>query len=94
MDRKNVGTTFNDVAEFVRGWARVPAKKQITPDTQFERDLGITGDDGDDLLEATQKHFKVNFTDGRTAFAPSSNSAQTSTCSTRRDSHGALAVRT
>ena len=64
MDRKNVGTTFNDVAEFVRGWARVPAKKQITPDTQFERDLGITGDDGDDLLEATQKHFKVNFTDG------------------------------
>src|SRR3954467_7674489 len=31
----------------------------ILPETQFERDLGLTGDDGDDLLEATEKRFKV-----------------------------------
>jgi acyl carrier protein len=64
VDSKDAEPTFNDVAEFVRDWARLPAKKQITPDTQFERDLGITGDDGDELLQAAQKRFKVNFTDG------------------------------
>ena len=56
--------TFNDVARFVRDWAHISAKTQITPDTQFERDLGITGDDGGELLGAAQKRFKVNFTDG------------------------------
>lgn len=64
MDSKDVGPTFNAVAAFVRDWARVPAEKQITPATQFERDLGITGDDGVELLEAAQKRFKVNFTNG------------------------------
>jgi hypothetical protein len=64
VDREDSRPTFSDVAGFVRDWARVPAKKQITPDTQFERDLGITGDDGDELLLAAQKRFKVNFTDG------------------------------
>jgi hypothetical protein len=56
--------TFDDVAEFVRHWARIPAKRPITPDTQFERDLGITGDDGGELLEATEVQFKVNLKDG------------------------------
>jgi hypothetical protein len=56
--------TFDDVAEFVRRWARIPAKKPITSDTQFERDLGITGDDGGELLEAAEVQFKVNLRDG------------------------------
>ena len=34
-------------------------RKKILPETQFERDLGLTGDDGDDLLEATEKRFQV-----------------------------------
>ena len=56
--RKN--PTFDDVADFVREWARVPAKRQIEPETQFERDLGITGDDGSELLDAAQKKFGVD----------------------------------
>ena len=64
MDRKDDRPAFDDVAEFVRGWARIPAKMRITPYTQFERDLGITGDDGVELLEAAQERFKVNFKDG------------------------------
>ena len=33
--------------------------KTIRPETQFERDLGLTGDDGADLLVATEKRFEV-----------------------------------
>ena len=68
MDSDETSLTFNDVADFVRDWARIPAKKQITPDTEFERDLGITGDDGDELLKAAQKRFKVNLTDGENGY--------------------------
>jgi hypothetical protein len=42
----------------------IPPKKQIAPDCQFERDLVITGDDRDDLLQAAQKQFRVNLTNG------------------------------
>jgi hypothetical protein len=36
--------------------------KQISLDTQFERDLGITGDDGIELLEAVQERYGIEFT--------------------------------
>jgi hypothetical protein len=42
----------------------VPTKHPISPNSQFERDLGITGDDGSELLEAGQERFKVNLIDG------------------------------
>lgn len=64
MDSEDRTPSFVEVANFVRGWASVPAKRLITPDTQFERDLGITGDDGSELLEAAQERFKVTLTDG------------------------------
>jgi acyl carrier protein len=51
--------TFDEFAEFIREHWSVPVRKQITPDTEFERDLGLTGDDGDDLLQATEKRFGV-----------------------------------
>jgi acyl carrier protein len=52
--------SFDRFAEFVRRWAFVPSKKEIQTETQFERDLGITGDDGSDLLVATEKEFGVS----------------------------------
>lgn len=51
--------SFEAFATFVRVWGRIPTRIQITPDTLFEDDLGITGDDGCELLEATEKHFRV-----------------------------------
>lgn len=68
MDRNDESLAFEEVANFVRGWARIPAKRQITPDTQFERDLGITGDDGSELLEAVQKRFRVNLAPDETGY--------------------------
>lgn len=52
--------TFDDFAGFIREFWHVPARKPITLDTQFERDLGLTGDDGDELLLATQARFGVH----------------------------------
>jgi acyl carrier protein len=53
--------TFDQFAEFIREWAQVSRKKEITKETLFERDLGITGDDGIDLLTATEERFGVDF---------------------------------
>ena len=62
MDSYHKSPTFDDVADFVREWAHVAAQRQIELETQFERDLGITGDDGSELLDAAQKRFGVNLT--------------------------------
>jgi hypothetical protein len=51
--------TFNEFANWIRKYWHVSARKKIMPETQFERDLGLTGDDGDDLLIATEKQFGV-----------------------------------
>ena len=55
--------SFDQLAEFVRDCAGLRTDKRIVEDTQFERDLGITGDDGADLLEAVERKFHVAFTE-------------------------------
>jgi hypothetical protein len=52
--------TFGDFAAFVHEYLSVSDRKPIRPDTRFERDLGVTGDDGNDLLEATERRFGVS----------------------------------
>lgn len=51
--------SFEEFADFIRQWGRRSRKVRIVPETEFERDLGITGDDGCDLLKATEQRFKV-----------------------------------
>lgn len=51
--------TFDEFANFIREFSGDFADQAITPETQFERDLGITGDDGNDLLVATEKRFHI-----------------------------------
>jgi hypothetical protein len=51
--------TFEEFVIFIREFWSVSSRKQITPDTQFERDLGLTGDDGDELLLATERRFGI-----------------------------------
>src|ERR1700722_968930 len=51
--------SFDQFAEFIREYWHVSNRKSISPETQFERDLGLTGDDGADLLEATERKFGV-----------------------------------
>jgi hypothetical protein len=55
-------STFSEFAEFVRDFACLRRDKRITEETGFEHDLGITGDDGDDLLEEVQEHFGIELT--------------------------------
>ena len=58
-DSEHPTPSFEEFATFVREWARIPARIEIVPETLFEDDLGITGDDGCELLQATEKHFWV-----------------------------------
>jgi hypothetical protein len=51
--------SFDEFADFIRQWGCVSPKKRIAPETEFEDGLGIAGDDGRDLLMATEKRFKV-----------------------------------
>ncbi|WP_058187953.1 DUF1493 family protein [Terracidiphilus gabretensis] len=54
--------SFEQLAECIRRECGLRKDKHIDPDTQFERDLGITGDDGGELLEAVEKQYQVEFT--------------------------------
>jgi hypothetical protein len=60
--------TFDEFALFVRGFTGCPVHKAITPATLLENDMGITGDDGVELLEATEQQFNLDWADIRDAF--------------------------
>ena len=47
--------------EFIRKSHRVSPKVKITSETLLEFDLGITGDDGVELIEAIEQEFGVSF---------------------------------
>jgi hypothetical protein len=51
--------SFKRFCEFIRDFAGLSRTKKIGPDTLFENDLGITGDDGCELLEATERRFGI-----------------------------------
>jgi hypothetical protein len=51
--------SFDQFAEFIRESCRISRKSKIAPESEFEADLGITGDDGVDLLNATERRFDV-----------------------------------
>ena len=53
---------FEDVVQVVRDSQHLRDDKPIGLETRFERDLGITGDDGSELLEAVEKRLDVTFT--------------------------------
>jgi len=52
--------SFDEVAAFVHEFAGISPHRSIKPETRLVADLGITGDDGDDLLRAANEHFQVD----------------------------------
>jgi hypothetical protein len=52
--------SFDELTAFIRIEAQVPMEQPIRADTQFERDLGVTGDDGSYLVKAVEKHFEIS----------------------------------
>ncbi|WP_020595334.1 acyl carrier protein [Spirosoma panaciterrae] len=51
---------FDQFADFIREFSGYSPKKSISPTTLFEKELGITGDDGVELLDAVEKHFGIS----------------------------------
>jgi len=64
-----VEESFEQFADFIRVQCGVSAKKNITAESKFEDDLGITGDDGYDLLKATEKRFDVRLSDAEHGYS-------------------------
>jgi hypothetical protein len=53
---------FELLCEIIRIHSGFRPDKRIAPDMQFETDLGITGGDGDELLEAVENNYGIQFT--------------------------------
>jgi hypothetical protein len=49
--------SLDDIVKFVREFAAIGSDHPITAETRLDADLGITGDDGDELLEQAAKRF-------------------------------------
>jgi hypothetical protein len=54
--------SFECVCEIIRNQCGLRPEEPIRPDTLFERDLGITGDDGDDVLHSVEEYYQIKFT--------------------------------
>lgn len=53
--------SFEEFVEVVRQCARLKRDQRIDPEMQFERDLGMTLDDGTELLEDLERHYGIEF---------------------------------
>jgi hypothetical protein len=54
--------SFEHLCEIIRDQCPLHPEERIVPDTQFERDLGITGDDGDEVLSRVAEYYGIKFT--------------------------------
>ena len=59
--KEEKGAAFDTVRQIIANHAGVDPEK-ITLETDLVEDLGITGDDGDDVLNALDKAFKIDWT--------------------------------
>ncbi len=61
-DVNNGNPNFEELAELIRQHLGFRLDKQIASEMQFERDLGITGDDGSEIVDAVAKQYGIEFT--------------------------------
>jgi hypothetical protein len=65
--------SFDEFTGFIRSQTRTPQRKLITPATRFDDDLGVTGDDGVDLLKAVELEYDVSFESDERSFRETFN---------------------
>lgn len=53
--------TFHNLVSLIRELQGISNKTEINESTLLENDLGITGDDGSELLEAIETRFNLSF---------------------------------
>lgn len=57
----NSEITLDRLIEFIRNHQRISKEIVIDQNSFLEKDLGITGDDGEEFLEAIERGFVVSF---------------------------------
>jgi hypothetical protein len=53
---------FEEFAELIRQHQGFRQDKRIVPEMQFERDLGITGDDGSEIVDVVAERYGIELT--------------------------------
>ena len=51
--------SFEQFVEVVRSYARLKHDRHIGPETQLQRDLGMSADKGADLLQELERHYGI-----------------------------------
>lgn len=59
----NGAATLAEVIAVIREFHGLSERETVVAETRLERDLGITGDDGCELLEELEKRFFISFSD-------------------------------
>ena len=59
MRRKQL--TTENLCDVIQESCALDPEERITPETPFQRDLGVTGDDGKEILEYVEKAFGITF---------------------------------
>ena len=54
--------TLPELIDFIRENQGIARNKPVLVTSYLEKDLGITGDDGSDLLEAIEERYNITFT--------------------------------
>ena len=62
--------TFDEFSVFLRDCTGISSKTAIDPGTRLEADLGVTGDDGDDLLKETEEKYGVSLSTHEEGYRP------------------------
>jgi len=67
---------FDDVVSVIRANNGIPERTPILAESRLEDDLGITGDDGCELLEELERKFNIVFSDGNGSLRKTFNLAE------------------
>jgi hypothetical protein len=62
--------TFEEFSGFLRDFTGTSSETAIDPVTRLEADLGVTGDDGDDLLKETEEKYGVSLSTPDEGYRP------------------------
>jgi acyl carrier protein len=57
----NATISLDELIALIREHQGISGKKEITESSLLEKDLGISGDDGGELIEAIEKKFNLSF---------------------------------
>lgn len=67
---------LDEIVLVIRAYSGIPERTPILAESKLEDDLGITGDDGCELLEELERKFNISFSDNNSSWRKAFNLAE------------------